>query len=131
MKADFTGIKRLDHMLEISDAQCFFNRDLTLIANCEFAAIYNHMASGRKFKPPHLKWRLLQWNPRRNGLVILQRPIILVCMPWRNPATAFFKKRLVVIKANAIGLHQIGGDFRDARAENQSLDRVIFTPQVK
>src|SRR5262245_1598978 len=93
MEADLPELVRLFHIPEIPRLKHFADLGFTLIADFEVPPKFEAMAASGESQRPHLERGSLQRDPGSASVVVTKRPIILICVPWRETAARFLIKR--------------------------------------
>src|SRR5665213_1814356 len=102
----------------------------TLLANFEIAAVCYIVTLRAESKWPHLQRSRLKRNPRGDGFVRIDRPVVLVRMPRRDPAASFLVGRLIMINADAGCTHQLRRNAAQFRAAHKLPHHLTLWPQV-
>jgi hypothetical protein len=78
----------------------------------------------------HFERRGLQRDPGCAGIVIAERPIVLICAPRGETAACFLVKRLVVVDANPSDAHQLRGDAGKPFAKREVPANLVLRPKI-
>ena len=106
------------------------NACFAFIADAKIASERDALATGIETQRPHFQWHCLQRNPRGNGAVAGQRPVVLVRVGRCNAAARFLVEALVVVKAHSTHLQQFRRDARQPLPHHKTCHQRTLLPQV-
>src|SRR5260221_3685306 len=88
------------------------------------------MRAGSKSEHAHFFRNVYQGHPHRDGIVCIDRPVILVLVPGCGSAPWLLEQCLIVVDPDILYTHQVRRDLSKSFGKRKFLYRIVHLPQV-
>jgi len=126
MKADVSQLVRRNvHRIILERLP---DADFALVADGQMAMRVDAVGAATEGQGSHFQRHVLQRDPGRDGIVVAERPVMLVGMPGRKTPSRLLEESLIVVHADAPDAQQGRGDGSQPRSQTESLDLSVPPP---